>query len=510
MMKGSATLTMRQKSWRIALSATLAAGIAFGLGGLGPVASNASSHREAPLTAADPQIDGTDLYAFVSPDNAKTVTLISNWIPFEGPDAGPNFYTFAPGVRYDINIDNNGDAKPDIIYRWVFSNKYRNPKTFLYNTGPVNNLTDATLNFTQHYTLTEIRGNSSKILVADGIVAPTDVGAASMPKYGSLWSQAILPIEGDGKTFAGPADDPFFLDLRVFDLLYGANLKEVGNDSLKGFNIHTTAIQVPTSDLAAGGDAGKNPIIGVWTTAERKSVRVESGTGKTSSNGTYVQVSRLGMPLVNEVVVPVGLKDYFNASQPKDDAQYLAAVTDPELPHLINGVYGLPAPATPRNDLVSVFLTGVKGLNMPANVKPSEELRLNMSIPPAANPNRLGVLANDNAGFPNGRRLGDDIIDISLRVVEGALTGSKNTLGDGVDANDVPFQASFPYMALPHAGPGVSQVATTTTVKRVTSAGAWPVATGIAIAVAFMALLGWGLRRKGPGASDKGNMRSAA
>src|SRR4029077_15781986 len=247
--------------------------------------------------------------------------------------------------------------------------------------------------------------------------------------------------------------------------------------SLKGFNIHALAIQVPSTDLAAAGDATKNPIVGVWTTAERQSVQVTSKTGSASSNGTYVQVSRLGMPLVNEVVVPVGLKDYFNASQPKDDAQFLGAVTDPELPRLINGVYKLPVPATPRNDLVSVFLTGVKGLNQPANVKPSEQLRLNMSIPPSATPNRFGVLAGDNAGFPNGRRLTDDVIDIELRVVEGALTGSKNTLGDGVDANDVAFQTSFPYLALPHAGPGTTAVGSTTTVKRVNNAGAWPVAT---------------------------------
>ncbi len=498
-----------QRRWRIAGAASLAAALAFGmLGGLAPVASDASSHREAPLTAADPQIDATDLYAFVSPDDAKSVTLISNWIPFEGPDAGPNFYTFAPGVRYDINIDNNGDAKPDIVYRWVFRNNYKNPKTFLYNTGPVTSLTDATLNFTQHYTLTEIRGNRTTTLVRDWIVAPSNVGAASMPNYGSLWGQAIYPISG-GKTFAGPADDPFFLDLRVFDLLYGTNLKEVGNDSLKGFNIHALALQVPSTALAAAGDATKNPIIGVWTTAERQSVQVTSKTGSASSNGTYVQVSRLGMPLVNEVVVPVGLKDYFNASQPKDDAQFLGAVTDPELPRLINGVYKLPVPATPRNDLVSVFLTGVKGLNMPANVKPSEQLRLNMSIPPSATPNRLGVLAADNAGFPNGRRLTDDVIDIELRVVEGALTGSKNTLGDGVDANDVPFQTSFPYLALPHAGPATSSVGSTTTVKKVNNAGAWPVATGIAGAIALLALLGFALRR-GPGSDDKRRMDIAA
>src|SRR4029077_3114791 len=217
--------------------------------------------------------------------------------------------------------------------------------------------------------------------------------------------------------------------------------------SLKGFNIHALAIQVPSTDLAAAGDATKNPIVGVWTTAERQSVQVTSKTGSASSNGTYVQVSRLGMPLVNEVVVPVGLKDYFNASEPKDDAQFLGAVTDPELPHLINGVYKLPVPATPRNDLVSVFLTGVKGLNMPANVKPSEQLRLNMSIPPSATPNRLGVLAGDNAGFPNGRRLTDDVVDIDLQVVAGALKGNKVPLGDGVNQNDVQYLSKFPYAA---------------------------------------------------------------
>lgn len=486
---------IKERGWRMVLAAGLAAGIVVGpLGGLGPVASHASSHREAPLTSADPQIDGTDLYAFVSPDDAKSVTLISNWIPFEGSDAGPNFYTFAPGVRYDINIDNNGDAKPDIIYRWVFADHYKNPNTFLYNTGPVSNLTDSTLNFTQTYTLTEIRGGEATTLVEDGIVAPSRVGAASMPDYPSLWHQAIKAIP-EGKTFAGPADDPFFLDLRVFDLLYGANFKEVGNDSLAGFNIHALAIQVPATDLAAGGDAGSNPIIGVWTTAERQSVRVESSAGKTASNGKWVQVSRLGMPLVNEVVVPVGLKDYFNGSQPVNDAQFLGAVTDPELPHLIQGVYGVPAPATPRNDLVSVFLTGVKGLNQPANVKPSEMLRLNMSIPPAESPNRLGVLAGDNAGFPNGRRLTDDIVDSSLRVVEGALTGSTNTLGDGVDTNDVPFQSSFPYLALPHAGPATAQVASTTADVSSNRADAWSVAIAIAGAAGLLVLLGT-IRRK--------------
>jgi uncharacterized protein DUF4331 len=413
----------------------------------------ASSHREAPLTAADPQIDSTDLYAFVSPDAPDTVTLISNWIPFENPAGGPNFYPWAPAVHYDVNIDNNADAKPDITYRWTFTSHYRNPATFLMNTGPVSKLSDTTLNFYQTYTLSRIAGNKTTTLIANATAAPSYVGAASMPDYASLRDQAIVSYAGGkAKSFVGQADDPFFLDLRVFDLLYGANLKEAGNDTLDGYNVNVIALQVPKSDLAAAGDATKNPIVGVWTTAERQSVRVEGGKGSQKFNGKFVQVSRLGQPLVNEVVAPVGAKDLFSSSKPENDAQFLKAVTEPEVPKLIEAIYKIKAPATPRNDLVQVFLTGVKGLNQPAHVVPSEELRLNTSIAPAATENRLGVIGGDNAGFPNGRRLGDDVIDIALRVMEGELLGTKTGLGDGVDANDVAFEKSFPYVALPHSG----------------------------------------------------------
>jgi Domain of unknown function (DUF4331) len=433
---------------------------ALGLGiftSLGPTAGFASSHREAPLVSLDPSVDSTDLYAFVSPDKPDTVTLISNWIPFESPSGGPNFYKFEDGVHYDINIDNNGDAKPDIVYRWTFTSHYRNPKTFLYNLGPVTKLTDANLNFFQSYDLDVITSSGTKSLLKDAIVAPSNVGVASMPDYKSLRDQAIVSIEGGkGQSFVGQVDDPFFLDLRVFDLLYGTNLKEAGNDSLAGFNVHTMALQVPKADLARGGDATKDPIIGIWTTAERQTI---SPTGKGS--GQYVQVDRLGNPLVNEVVVPVGAKDLFNESKPQDDGQFLSGVTDPELPKLIEAVYKIKAPKTPRNDLVSVFLTGVDGLNKPPNVLPSEELRLNMSIPPTASPNRMGVIGGDKAGFPNGRRLQDDVIDIALQVVEGALVGSPNQLGDGVNANDVPFESAFPYMALPHSGSDVKALGTT-------------------------------------------------
>jgi len=427
---------------RLAVLGTAAA-VGIGLfAGLGPIAGGASSHREAPLIAADPQADNTDLYAFVSPDDPSSVTIISNWIPFEEPAGGPNFFAFGEGVRYDVRVDNDGDAKPDLIYRWTFKNHWRNPETFLYNTGQVTSLDDTDLNFYQTYDVRRIKvGGSTRTIVDDATAVPSRVGDASMPDYGTLYDEGVM-TGPDGSFFAGQADDPFFADLRVFDLLYGGDLSEINDDTLEGFNVNALALQVPKSALAKGGDDAKNPIVGIWSTAQRQ-----------TPGGKQVQVSRLGMPLVNEVVIPVGLKDKWNASKPKADGQFLPYVTDPELARLIEAVYAIPAPDTPRNDLVSVFLTGVDGLNMPDNVVPSEQLRLNMSIPPCTSGcSRLGVIGNDNAGFPNGRRLGDDVLDISLQVVEGVLVGQDTGLGDGVDVNDRTFRSAFPYLALPHSG----------------------------------------------------------
>ena len=445
------------------LAATVA--LALGVAAFAPNATRASSHREAPLTAADPQIDGTDLYAFTSPDSPDTVTFVSNWIPFEEPAGGPNFYSFAEKVRYDIDISNDGDAKPEYIYRWTFKNHYRNSNTFLYNTGPVTSLTDPDLNFYQTYDLKFITvGGSSEVVVDNAIVAPSDVGKASMPDYSALRNEAIVPVSGGGQTLAGQSNDPFFLDLRVFDLLYGADFSEVGDDTLKGFNVNTMVLQVPKTELAQGDQVDENSVIGIWNTASRRSTRVQTDTGDQDFKGKFVQLSRLGMPLVNEVVVPVGAKDYFNASKPKDDEQFLGAVNDPELPHLIEAVYGIPAPDSnpdmegiQRDDLISVFLTGVQGLNQPADVEPAEMLRLNLSTPPCEpgscdTYSRLGVIGGDAAGFPNGRRLADDVIDISLQVVEGELIGNPNDLGDGVDTDDAEFSSSFPYVALPQRG----------------------------------------------------------
>ena len=431
----------------VAVTATAAATATL----LGPGTGNASSHREAPLIAADPQADNTDTYAFVSPDNKDTVTLIANWIPFEEPAGGPNFYQFAQRTHYDINIDNNGDGVADLTYRWTFRTHVRNGNTFLY-AGKVNTLSD--LNVFQTYSLEAVTPSGTTMIQDDVPVAPSRIGDTSMPDYAALRSAAVKTY-GNLSTFAGQAEDPFFLDLRVFDYLYGApTFSEVAHDTLKGFNVNTIALQVPKAALARNGNATDNPVIGVWSTTSRKAL------SKPRSGGAYVQVSRLGNPLVNEVVIPLKDKDKFNASTPAQDVAngFGPYVTNPELPKLIEALYGIPAPATPRNDLVSVFLTGVTGLNASAMNKdhgslvPAEEMRLNMSIAPTAQPNRLGVIAGDNAGYPNGRRLADDVLDISLRVVEGQLVGSPNTLGDGVDTNDAPFGDTFPYVALPVSG----------------------------------------------------------
>jgi hypothetical protein len=464
---------------RRAVTAALAAGIvlAGSVAGLGPEASVASSHREAPLIASDPAADNTDLYAFVSPERPGYVNFIANWIPFEEPNGGPNFYPFATDAAYNINIDSDGDAKADAVFRWTFKNvDRRGGSTFLYNNGPVTSFDDKNLLFKQTYTLeSSFHGGPFVTRISDAPVAPSRIGAASMPDYQKLRDQATVQLKGGWKLFAGQADDPFFLDLRVFDLLYGGDLSETGQDTLAGYNVNTLAIQVPFKDVALRGDADRNPVIGIWTTTDRAKIRV---TGQTSPSlrGERVQVSRLGNPLVNEVVVPANLKDAFNSISPDKDAGIPAVVnrvTDPELPKLIKSSYGVPTPATPRNDLVEIFLTGITtkaggpikaDLNSQLNntdvdtnrFRPSEMLRLNLKVPVTAQPSRLGVLAGDLQGFPNGRRLGDDAVDISVQAVEGAAQTGKLVdalaAGDKVDTNDNAFGDVFPYVALPNQG----------------------------------------------------------
>ncbi|HCA88595.1 MAG TPA: hypothetical protein DEQ61_25935 [Streptomyces sp.] len=446
---------------------------------LTPGVSSASSHREAPLIAGDPRADNTDTYAFTSPDRPDTVTLVANWIPMEEPDGGPNFYSFADDARYNIKIDSSGDGRADLTYTWKFKTEIRDAKDqFLYNTGQVTSLTDKDLNVRQFYKLTVTNAHGHTRTLADNVpVAPSRVGPASMPDYRTLRDQAVRSVPGGATTFAGQAEDPFFADLRVFDLLYGGDLSERGSDTLAGYNVNTIALQVPKKALALHGDAEANPVIGVWSTTDRRGA--DAPGGRSTTPDEWRQVSRLGNPLVNEVVVPLKYKDAFNTLSPHQDRTVqpvVDKVLDPILPKLIEQVYGIPAPEPPREDLFEIYLTGIckacgpikadlnaHRLNKDADrdaIVPAEELRLNMAVPPAQEPNRLGVLAGDLAGFPNGRRLADDVIDISLQAVEGAAqTGELVEAlaeGDRVDNNEVPFEGSFPYVALPHTGPGAA------------------------------------------------------
>ncbi len=437
----------------------------------------ASSHREAPLIAGDPKADATDLYAFVSPDNKDTVTLIANYSPFEEPAGGPNFDSFDDNVLYAINIDNNGDAKPDISYQFRFKTTRTNPDTFRYNTGPITSVNDPAWNARQTYTLTKIENGVSTVLGTDLPTPPVNVGPNSTPNYPALQAQAISSVDG-GKVFAGQSDDPFFVDLgALFDGLHIRKLPGNaggGVNTTQGFNVHSLALQIPitklTSDKTMPTSAtASSSVIGIWTTASRQATKVLNEDGTQNHTGNWVQISRLGSPLVNEVVVPVGKKDYFNGSKPENDAQFAEKVANPELSMLLKQIYNVQVPpqgafgsAEQRDDLEAIFLTGIPGLTKPANVKPAEELRLNVAIAPTSTPNKMGVLAGDNQGFPNGRRLTDDVIDISIEAVAGAAyplfhpgftpDPLASQLGDGVDGNDLSFRSSFPYMALPHSG----------------------------------------------------------
>jgi len=424
----------------------------------------ASSHREAPLISMDPTADNTDVYAFVSPDQPDTVTLISNFIPFQDPNGGPKFYNFDPNVVYAIHVDNNGDAVEDITFEWRFTTEIRNPATFLYNTGQVTTLDDPDLNVRQFYSLRRINGarRTGTVTELSGRlpVPPPNIGPRSTPNYGALGG-ATQQLAGNMRVFAGQRDEGFYLDLAIFDLL-GIN-SGVVESSTSGFNVSSLAIQVPKSTLARSNATptsatDPNAIIGVWSTASRFATRTLSA-GAENHSGTLVQVSRLGNPLVNEVVIDRARQDAFNALEPTGDAVALDRVTDPEVPKLLKAIFNIDSPPAPRNDLVAIFLTGIPGANMPPNVRASEMMRLNMAVPPTASPNRLGVLGGDLGGYPNGRRVSDDVLDITLLAAAGAtpLTPAfnrspNNTLGDSVNGNDLPYLPFFPYLAIPHAG----------------------------------------------------------
>ena len=462
--------------------------------GMAPSGALASSHREAPFISTDPTADNTDLYAFVSPDAPDTVTIIANYIPLEEPAGGPNFAAFDDSVRYEINIDNTGDAKDDISYQFRFKTTVTNPNTFLYNTGPIDSLTSANWNVRQTYTVTRVRSgdddDNSKVLGRNIPTPPVNIGPRSTPAYEALASAAVTTLSGGIKVFAGQRDDPFFVDLgSIFDLggLRPFNsfhllplATEPGVDGVGGYNTHTIAMQIPINQLK--GPKGQM-IIGIYASASRQKIRILGDDGTVKTKDSWVQVSRLGNPLVNEVIIPLGKKDFWNSQDPSKDAQFLSNYTDPELAALVNLLYpALPDAATSgRADLVAILLTGLDvpnfaNLNFTGNTK-ADLLRLNMGLTPNANgacfainptpgdqPDPMGVLAGDLCGFPNGRRLADDVTDIELRAVaEGygsivnGLLGVPNKsqndqVGDGVNENDMPFLNSFPYVATPHQG----------------------------------------------------------
>ena len=461
------------------------------LGGAARGPSEASSHREAPLIAADPLADNTDVYAFRSTESGRSgfVTLIANYIPFEEPSGGPHFYKFDDNVLYEIKVDNTGDGVEDVSYQFRFATQFKNPGTVLGMAAPnqalagqggieplITSLDDPDYNEPQTYTVTRVsRAARTSTVVASGLITPpNNIGDRSTPNYEALAQSAVYGLSNGGRVFAGQRDEGFYIDVGgVFDTLNLSSVAATGGfDSTAGFNVNSVAVEVPVQDLTRTGavpasSTASDAVVGVWATASRRTTTVLRPNGRTFATGPFRQVSRLGNPLVNEVVIPLGLKDTFNGSTPANDAQFASYVVDPQLAQLLKAVFGINVPAAPRNDLVNIFATGipVNGVTGPnyttflSDGRPHEMLRLNVAIAPAASPNKLGLLGGDVAGFPNGRRVGDDVTDIALRAVAGGTpftpdtnVAPNNTLGDGVDHNDVPYLAAFPYLGTPHSG----------------------------------------------------------
>jgi len=461
-----------------------------------PNTSLASSHREAPLIVADPLADNTDTYAFRStePGRSGFVTLIANWIPFQEPSGGPHFYKFDDTVLYEIYVDNTGDGVEDVTYQFRFKTRFTNPDSILGMAAPnqalsgtggveplITSLDDPDYNEPQTYTVTRVdRRGKEVVLAKDLIVPPNNIGERTTPNYETALGQpAVYSLPNGGKVFAGQRDEGFYIDVGgVFDTL---KLKSIsgtdGVDSTAGFNVSTIAIEVPIQELTRSGAVPAGPtasdaVIGVWATSGRQKISVLRSNPSEKNDdalnaGPFQQVSRLGSPLVNELIIPLKLKDSFNRSTPEGDSQFAQFVTNPQLAQLLSAAFGITVPPAPRNDLVAIFATGipvnaVTGPNFTtflSDGRPHEMLRLNVAIEPSSNPSRLGLLGGDFAGFPNGRRVFDDVVDISLRAVAGGTPftpatniSPNNTLGDGVANNDVPFLSRFPYLGIPQSG----------------------------------------------------------
>jgi hypothetical protein len=509
---------MRKNNSRRVLFAALAvsaAGAAF-----------ASSHREAPFISTRPSVDATDFYLFNSYEAGRTgyVTLIANYVPLQDPQGGPNYFALDDNALYEISIDNTGSGIANLTFQFRFTTTTqglavpvggKSIPVPLINTGPVSAGNTGAQNVAQTYTLTLVvgdrRGGTAMPVVnattgSATFAKPLDnIGNKSIANYAGYAGSFVYPItipgcSGQGKVFVGQRQDPFFLDLGgTFDLVNyhypveqlvpaGMSTRNFGTNSLAGFNVTSLALEIPASCLTNGSD----PVIGAYTTASlrqasvlnpapqsAKSVAsvgaVSSPTGAELTGGSWAQVSRLGMPLVNELVIGLPDKDRWNTTTPVQDSEFADYVTNPSLPVLIQALFGsagVVAPKVyPRTDLEAVFLTGIAGVNQPAKVQaPAEELRLNThtAVTPYASQKDLGVLAGDLSGFPNGRRPIDDVVDITLRVAMGVLlkpydgsamdpdpaSDASRQLGytDGVQANPANFLAVFPYLNTPLGG----------------------------------------------------------
>ncbi len=455
-----------------------------------------SSHREAPEISKDPVADSADLYAFVSPDRPGSVTMIANYVPLQGPDGGPNFYEFGNDVLYEINIDNNGDGVADITYNFTFQSKITAPTSFLYNDGPIESIDSPAWNRRQFFDVTMTAGGKTTVLATALACPPCNIGPLSTPNYPALAAQAVHQLGSGRQVFAGQRGDGFYVDLgAIFDL---GDLRPLANlhatfglpklaaakglDSTRYLNVHSIAVQVPIGDLTRNGKVPSGPLdptatIGIWTTANRRKARVWDSTNEAYvDSGPWVQVSRLGNPLVNEVIIPIGRKDLWNRSSPSGDASFAANYQTPQLANLLPVLYpgafpnlaAFNATGKPRSDIVAILLTGIPvGVASPAfqnytGRALADMLRLNVAIPPASKPSPLGVIGGDAAGFPNGRRVFDDVVTIELRALAGATLplvdkafkpdAAVGVVTDGLDGSDEAYLSRFPYLGVPTSG----------------------------------------------------------
>jgi len=482
-----------------------------------PPGAFASSHREAPITALDHAADITDFYAFVSYDHPDRVTFVMNVDPFLQPSNGPNFFPFDPNILYSIKIDNNQDAKEDLTIEIRFFSQIRAPGLFTGFVGagkgidaPANSpkpvapgtpivppaITSLTgagsvgINTQQTYEVVLVRpnGTSENLQNSEGgslVTVPTNVGPRTMPDYDALAAQGIYNLQGAGtsniRVFAGTVADPFFIDLgATFDsvnyrsaagggVLTAAQDADdhmnVAPDSVSGFNVNTIAIEIPISMLTSDGKVhpatDPKATIGAWATTSRPQHTIRQSPLPAVSFGDWYQVQRLGNPLINELIIGTGSKDKFSMSNPVNDSQFASFALDPLLARVANAVYGINIPPPPRLDLLPLvtYAPPIAANGTPAGPI-ADMLRLNTGVPPTpyANRSRLGLIAGDAAGFPNGRRLTDDVVDIALRVVAGGVLANgfdvapNNMIGDGVNAADVPPQETFPYVHYAYSG----------------------------------------------------------